>query len=1055
MALGMFEAWRHQAKLAPSEPPAFSFARKALLTDERLPPVVLLAAGPGYGKSTLAWQLASREPTATLVWLTADPYDTDDASFFAALTVGVRQHIPDFGRELEPLIQAGNLPTRLLARRFFEAIAAYNLPAFHLVLDDLHHLQDANPALVEALVGSFEALPPGTRLFITTRRRLDLPLARLIARGRVLEWGAEQLRFSAEEAEGLLSQHAPAKLQEPVWQDQLARLEGWPLGVTWLLGAQTPLKTWRVEGPDSVTSLASYVAEEFFLGQPEARRVLLLQASLLHEVSVTALSEVFDASDAEEQVRQLAGAMLLRSQGEGRYRLPAYLKAYLGDLCETSVLPATRKAWHGRAARWYEAQDQPELALNHRIAAQQWPQALQDAQRAIPGLLLYGRNQAVATLLAQFPADTQASSPWLRLWQGHLALRRGQQGEAAHHYEQAALGFQGSGDPGGAFKVALRRCVLDLFTGEQTSFAQRLDQLESLREAARPEDRADLEVVRSVAAEHRGDLVLMQACSEAALAVPVEANGEVAACHATALMNLYTVAWLRGDLRAARRHAERALDISQQWQMPGYRLYLAFLLASLELVEGRVDDAERRLRALPATWPDVLDFQERGIAQTVIGHWHAARGAWREAEQALHTALDIFAEAGHAEGRKIPLERLLWLWVARHQPARVKHLAAQTGPSELRSLHDLALLLPQARASLELEDVAGAQALLDGLLPALEAHGAQLLLARAQRLQALVAAAAGDVVAAREAARQSQAIAEREGYDFLAAEDPWLAERFNSWVGRWSEAGEAPAGDVLTPPTACSHAVRCLGAFEFLRDGVALDHALRKKTKLVLAALVLHPRGLTVSSLAEVLGLQSVTPGNLKTLQADVVAIRRALEPELASGKASRYLRFEEDRYVLDWTLLGESDLMRVERELSRAEAQMLTDPAAARAGIERALADVRGNVLPEGFYASYFEPVRDGLRRRVSRACSWLARLQCERGEFKRADDTLRQALALAPCDEEHYLAMMEVQRQLGRPERVRQVYWDCRKALKSEWGVSPSEAFERAYRDLAAQLR
>jgi hypothetical protein len=37
-----------------------------------------------------------------------------------------------------------------------------------------------------------------------------------------------------------------------------------------------------------------------------------------------------------------------------------------------------------------------------------------------------------------------------------------------------------------------------------------------------------------------------------------------------------------------------------------------------------------------------------------------------------------------------------------------------------------------------------------------------------------------------------------------------------------------------------------------------------------------------------------------------------------------------------------------------------------------------------------------------------------------------------------------------LDRPDRVRQVYWDCRKALKAAFGGAPSDEFEALYQGL-----
>ncbi|HEY9721369.1 MAG TPA: bacterial transcriptional activator domain-containing protein, partial [Oscillatoriaceae cyanobacterium] len=73
-------------------------------------------------------------------------------------------------------------------------------------------------------------------------------------------------------------------------------------------------------------------------------------------------------------------------------------------------------------------------------------------------------------------------------------------------------------------------------------------------------------------------------------------------------------------------------------------------------------------------------------------------------------------------------------------------------------------------------------------------------------------------------------------------------------------------------------------------------------------------------------------------------------------------------------------------------------------------------------------------------------------RGDHTRAEATLERALAIAPSDEDASLALMRHHAARGREERVRQVYWDCRKALKAQLGSVPSAEFEAAYRLLLA---
>ncbi|MNT16854.1 Bacterial transcriptional activator domain protein [compost metagenome] len=131
-------------------------------------------------------------------------------------------------------------------------------------------------------------------------------------------------------------------------------------------------------------------------------------------------------------------------------------------------------------------------------------------------------------------------------------------------------------------------------------------------------------------------------------------------------------------------------------------------------------------------------------------------------------------------------------------------------------------------------------------------------------------------------------------------------------------------------------------------------------------------------------------------------------------------------------------------------EADTLKDAApreAARA-IDRAMALVRGDLLDEGGPFAVFEPAREAFRRRCVEALHWLGAHHRRGGDYARAESALVRAIAIAPCDEETYMAAMKLYRTLGQSERLRRTYWDCRRALKAQQGLTPSDSFEAVYR-------
>ncbi len=167
--------------------------------------LVLVAAPAGFGKTTLlaAWVGAADVRSA---WLALDPRDDDIVRFarylaiaagqLAGRTEGITERDPTqpFDPELALASVLDPVAAALAERAGRRGGArARRLPR-----------RSTSPAIHRLVASLVERLPPGARLAIATRADPPLPLARLRARGALLELRAEDLRFTESEAGELL-----------------------------------------------------------------------------------------------------------------------------------------------------------------------------------------------------------------------------------------------------------------------------------------------------------------------------------------------------------------------------------------------------------------------------------------------------------------------------------------------------------------------------------------------------------------------------------------------------------------------------------------------------------------------------------------------------------------------------------------------------------------------------------------------------------------------------------------------------------------------------------
>ena len=1040
--------WLIPSKLAAPEPPPGRVPRP-LDGPVGAAAITVVAAGAGFGKTiALAdWLAAAARGGAVPAWFAADPGDGDPATFFHYLTAGVRASIPAFGAEVEALLAADVRDPRVLWPRFFQAACAYGPAGLAIAIDDAHHLHEACPELLKALVALGDRLPAGVRVALSSRRHLPLGLARLQASGLARMVAPDALRFGPDEAAAFLA----ARLGGEPTADQhrrAAALDGWPLGLALLAaGAAEP-------GAGADDALTDFVAEELVGTQPEARRAFMVRAALLDELTADVCREVFDDEAAAAHLSALEAAMLIQRLGVAGWRFPGYLAEWLREEAQR-VLPAgDQEAWRRRAAAYHLTRGADERAIPYLLAVGAWAEALAACDRCFPAMRHAGRAQVLAAWLAAFPVASD--EPALGLWRANALAREGRADEALAAYEAAGKAYAARGDHAGAFKALVRRADLALIRGDEKAVGPLVMQALARQAEGRGEDVVDLHFVRGRAAELRGDVALMEACNEAVLEVPAGDNVEVAASHVVARINLFTAALHRGELARARRHADEAVRLADERRFHPWHLFARFLRAHLDMVAGDREAAGSFLAALPAGWADQLDWFDQALARVVLAQWLEGRDDFKAAEAELTRAWSLFERAGHREGLKVPLERLLWLAIRRRQPGRAPTLVAEVygegpwpGPDGLRNVHDLAIAVPLARARHLQGDHAGAQALLEAAIPELEGAGAKLHLARARLFEAATRLATGDVPGAQAALGKGLKVVEAGGFDFLRQAEQALWAELAPLLAAGPGAPLAPASGPALPPGAAPTTdpplvIRLFGDFDVRLDGLRIDAWPRKKSKWVLAALALAPRGLTPPELAEQLG--GLSANSLPTVKMALSGLRKALEP--AIDHSDRFVRHEGERYQLAPSMVAWCDVQAFAAAMQRGDRTREERPAQAAEAYAEALAAYRGELLPD---AEGFEAEREGFRQRALDAALWLAARHGAAGEVAPAEALLRRAVEVAPAEEAPYLALMRHYQRHGRPERVRQVYWDHRKARHAALGLPPTASFEAAHGAIA----
>lgn len=366
--------------------------------------VVLISAPPGYGKTTVAAEWARRDGRP-FAWITVD--SDDDARTFAAHFGTAVVHA--LGQTRRASI-VRRLPAEEMVAYLGRVLASSATPIV-VVVDDVDRLGDRDARRL--LMRFADELPPESQLVLVGRSSGDLPLARLRVRGRLVELGADELRFTNREAAALMH-NADVDLT-PGQVDALNRaLEGWPTGLH-LAALALHAEDADLEEllRDGVASAHGYLRAELLTGMSSGDAAFLARVSVLERLCGPLCDAVADMTGSADRLEELerSNSFVTALDRERRwYRIhPAFRRVLRMELerREPGIGPELQR----RAAAWCGSHGDPQLSLEYARAGGDVEQLVELVERTVVPLIPEAPPERIAGWLEQLDAQVIAQRP--------------------------------------------------------------------------------------------------------------------------------------------------------------------------------------------------------------------------------------------------------------------------------------------------------------------------------------------------------------------------------------------------------------------------------------------------------------------------------------------------------------------------------------------------------------------------------------------------------------------------------------------------------------------
>ena len=616
--------------------------------------LTVVAAPTGYGKTTAVRSWCAGRDSA-FAWVTLDVGDNDPIRFWSYVATAVDRVRQGLGaRALRRLNDPGAGVTNPIDE-LMNGIASFRRELV-LVLDDVQHVTDRD--CLELVDYALDHLPANARVVMLTRIDPGLGLAKLRARGDLVELRADQLAFSGEEARELLVDRAGVDLDRADVELLRDRTEGWPaalfLAGYWLRGVDDPHAAAREFG-GTHRFVADYLSREVIASLDDDTRSFLLRASVLGRLTPELCDGVLGRSDSAAVLARLeqANLFITRLEQGGWFRVHSMFAEFARFQLD-ALDPGAAHEIHRRAARWLSMRGLPVEATEHAAAA--------GDHEVVAGLLLShhlrlirtGSSRTMLRWVQTLPDEELLEYPELAAGGATAALLVGH-ATLARRRLLAVAGRARSDRP--ARYTPYVECVAAMTAAAGIDHGVGQAVVDGRRAVAIAEADADEALVAALAAHARalylaGDVD--QAWISALRAIEHPDAERRPPGHAAARATLAVVAAERGWLAAARTHAEKAKTItggvasSRSWLGANAAVALGSVLAA----ERSLGEAEREFAQAVRLFADEVATVDHAWALVLLAAVRARRGHIEAARSALESSREVVAEL--ADGGRLP-----------------------------------------------------------------------------------------------------------------------------------------------------------------------------------------------------------------------------------------------------------------------------------------------------------------------------------------------------------------------------------------------------------------
>jgi ATP/maltotriose-dependent transcriptional regulator MalT len=349
------------SRTLPPRLPANFISRRPTLIDsiDTSAPGTTLFVGPiGYGKTSLATEIAQRNQGRTFWYTVAD--EDSARKMNSHVIQAVRNVIPGFAPWFTPDLQIE--PVELISK-FSDELATHE-GEYLFIVDNRRSKKAVDFTIVNQMIRS---LPSNLHLLQIHQEKPDASAVDLAPTGNLQSIGPNELKFSLEELETLINLSGLGDQSSKILTI-LESTQGWPAAVQLILRGMTKGVDFQASA-ESITSSVQplqLIVEEFVRSLSPEDKTVLLPLSIVEEFTPELAEAILGKNSSQSKLDSFAseGALLTKSYSASPvYKIHSIVRKFLyRELASDEIRCAE---YHHLASVFFESELDATRALEH------------------------------------------------------------------------------------------------------------------------------------------------------------------------------------------------------------------------------------------------------------------------------------------------------------------------------------------------------------------------------------------------------------------------------------------------------------------------------------------------------------------------------------------------------------------------------------------------------------------------------------------------------------------------------------------------------------------